>query len=84
MMRWLFALAACMSIIFFPWPFAAALALISSLFIPMVPLAAGLFADMFYSAPQGSVLSFFTLYGAAATGIALFVRSRLKAGSMER
>jgi len=66
------------SIIFFPWPIAAALALFSSLSIPLLPLAAGIFADTLYYSPSVTIVPFFTLCGALTTGVALLVRSRLK------
>lgn len=77
-MRGLLVLLVFISIIFFPWPLAALLTLISSLFVPLLPLAAGLFADTLYYAPGAASVPLYTLYGALATGIALFVRSRLK------
>lgn len=71
------------SIIFFPWPLAAALALISSFSIPLLPLAAGIFADTLYYAPHAG-LPIFSLSGALVTAVAFFVRSRLKASTMVR
>lgn len=78
MMRSLLVILVFVSILFFPWPFAAVLALISSLSIPLLPLAAGIFADTLYYAPGADMLPFFTLYGVIVTGIALLVRSHLK------
>jgi len=69
------------SVIFFPWPLTAVLALASSFLIPFLPLAVGLFADTLY---YTSGFPFFTFYGALATGVVLFVRSRLKTGSIGR
>ena len=71
------------SLLFFPWPFSAFIALVSSFFVPFLPLAAGLFADTLYYTPKTEVIPLLTLYGALVTGIALFVRSRLSAGSMK-
>jgi len=67
------------STVLFPWPFTAVLALIASISEPLTPLAVGLFADVLYYAPQAVALPLFTFYGALATAIAFFVRSRLKA-----
>lgn len=82
MMRGLLTFACLMSVIFFPWPFAAFLALVASLSEPFVPLAAGLFADTLYYTPSASALPFFTLIGAAVSAVSIFVRSRLRTGSM--
>jgi len=78
MMRGLLTLFVFISVMFFPWPFAAALALVSSLSVPLLPLAAGIFADTLYYIPRVAPLPFFTLYGAIVTSVALLVRSRLK------
>ena len=77
-MRGLLTLFVFIFIVFFPWPLAAALSLISSIFVPLLPLAAGIFADTLYYTPKIAVVPFFTLYGAVATGVALLVRSYLK------
>lgn len=70
------------SVVFFPWPLSAALALLSASVEPLVPLAAGLFADVLYYTPQGYGLPLFTLFGALCTSAAFFVRSRMRAGIM--
>lgn len=70
------------SVVLFPWPFTALLALATSLSEPLVPLAAGLFADTLYYAPQAGGLPVFTLYGAAISLIAVFVRRWLRASIM--
>ena len=66
------------SVIFLPWPLTAVLALVSSISIPLLPLAVGIFADTLYYTPEASILPIFTLCGAVATCVAIFVRSRLK------
>ena len=66
------------SVIFFPWPLSVLLALVVSFFEPLVPLAAGIFADTLYYAPQAGI-PVFTLYGLALSVIAGAVRSRLSA-----
>lgn len=82
--RSFFLFSVFISIIFFPWPLAAMLTLISSLSIPLLPLAAGIFADTLYYTPQSGFLPLFTLLGALVTGIAFFVRSRLKTSIIGR
>lgn len=79
MMRGVLAISTLVSVIFLPWPFTALLALVSSLMEPLVPLAAGLFADTLYYTPQVGKVPVFTLLGAVVTIVALLVRSRLKA-----
>jgi hypothetical protein len=80
MIRALFAFLPLVSVIFFPWPFTVFLALISALIEPLVPFAVGICADAFYYTPSAHLTPFFTLGGAAATAIALFVHSRLRGG----
>jgi len=82
MMRGLLVLFIFASTILFPWPLAAALAIVTSLFIPLLPLAVGIFADALYYAPHAANLPLFTLFGAVATCVALLVRSRLRASSI--
>ena len=84
MMRPFLTFFTLVSLLFFPWPFPAILALASAFFIPLLPLAAGLFADVLYYASGTETLPLFTLYGALVTGIALFVRSRLNASIIRR
>ena len=69
-------IATFVSTILFPWPLTALLAVIASFFEPLVPLAAGLFADTLYFVP-GTGWPVYTLWGLALTVVALFVRSRL-------
>lgn len=70
------------SVILFPWPLTAFLALVVASFEPFVPLAVGIFSDALYYSHQGTLLPMATLYGALATALAFFVRSRLKARIM--
>jgi hypothetical protein len=79
MMHGFLTLFAFVSVIFLPWPCTAVLALISGFFIPLLPLAIGLFADTLYYTPQAATLPSFTLWGALATVIAIFVHRRLRA-----
>lgn len=84
MMRVIGTFATCFSVLFFPWPLTVCLALGMALFEPLVPFAAGLFADTIYYAPPGNGAPFFTIAGALVTALSFFVRSRLKTGSIER
>lgn len=79
MMHKLAAVLACFSVLFFPWPVAACLALGMSLIEPFVPLVVGLLIDIFYYSSYGGALPFATLSGACVTALALLVRSRLVA-----
>lgn len=67
------------SVVFFPWPLTVVLALTTSSLEPFVPLAAGIFADALYYAPQAQTVPLFTLVGAVCTAVAFFVRSRVRA-----
>lgn len=73
------AVLACLSVLVFPWPFAAILSLGLSLFVPFVPVVVGLLIDIFYYASYGGALPFATFSGAGITALALLVRSRLLA-----
>lgn len=79
MMPKIVAAIACFSVMLFPWPVAALLALGLSLVEPFVPLAVGLLIDIFYYSSYGGALPLATLSGACVTALALFVRSRLLA-----
>lgn len=79
MMRGTLIVLTFISLVFFPWQLTAMLALLSSFFMPFMPLAVGMVADALYYAPQAHTLPFATIIGAAATGIAFFVRDRLRA-----
>jgi hypothetical protein len=80
MMRGTLTLLTFVSVVFFPWPLSVALALISALAEPLLPLSAGLFFDALYYSPHSAFLPFLTLGGALVTAIAFFVRSRLNTG----
>ena len=79
MMHKLAAVLACFSVLLFPWPFAACLALGMSLLEPFVPFIVGLLIDIFFYSPYGGALPLATLSGACVTALALLVRSRLVA-----
>lgn len=80
MIRGTLTILAFISTVLFPWPLTVILALVASIFDPLVPLAVGLFADTLYYVPHTGTIPLFTLYGALATIAAFFVRSRLKTG----
>ena len=71
------------SVILFPWPLTILLALATSFFEPMVPLAVGVFADTLYYASGTGGWPVYTLYGLAVSIIAAFVRSQLRASTIE-
>lgn len=74
------AISTMISVILFPWPFSVFLALVASLFEPLVPLAAGLFADTLYYVPGSGAWPVLTLYGLACSVVVILVRSRLRTG----
>jgi len=80
MIRGLMTLLTLASAVAFPWPLTAFLAIIVAPFEPLVPIAAGLFADTLYWTPGSGFLPFFTLSGAVLTVVSFFVRSRLSTG----
>lgn len=75
----LLTLSTFVSVVLFPWPFTAFLALVTSFFEPLVPFAVGLFADTLYYVPQTGTWPVFTLYGLFVSIVAAFVRTRLRA-----
>lgn len=80
MTRGALTLFAFISAIYFPWVFTVLFALALSLAEPLIPLAIGIFLDTLYYAPSVETLPFFTLGGAVATAVMLFVHSRLRTG----
>jgi len=82
MMRGVLILFTFVSVIFFPWPFTALLVLGVAFVEPLVPFAAGLFADTLYYTASAHVWPLFTLAGAAVTIIAVLVRSRLRTSTI--
>lgn len=77
-------IATFVSTILFPWPLTAVLAVAAAFFEPLVPLAAGLFADTLYFVPRAGAWPIYTLWGLVLTVVALFVRSRLGASIIGR
>lgn len=80
MRRALLIIGTLVSTILFPWPLAALLAFFSSLYLPLLPLATGIFFDTLYYTPQAGFWPLGTLCGALVTILAFSVRSRLNAG----
>ncbi|MBI2409746.1 hypothetical protein HYV30_01750 [Candidatus Kaiserbacteria bacterium] len=78
-----------LSLLFFPWQFTALLVAGLSLYLPLLPLSAGILFDALYyapsanalvlGAPQSSVFGwpFATLFGAILTACVFIVRNRL-------
>lgn len=83
MMRGMLTLVTLASVLFFPWPFSALLAVLSALPVPLLPLAAGIFFDTLYYVPALG-LPVFTLWGGLFTLLAFFVRSHLNASIIRR
>lgn len=77
-------IATFISAVLFPWPLTALLAILTSFFEPLVPLAAGLFADTLYWVPKvkAGAWPVFTLYGLVLSSIVIFVRSRMRTGTI--
>jgi len=84
MMRGALTLLTGISVLAFPWPLTVLLALTTAFFEPLVPLAAGIFADTLYFAPEAASLPLFTLGGALVTALTYFVRTRLNTSIIDR
>lgn len=82
MTRGLLTFLTLVSVVFFPWPLTAVLAVAAASLEPLVPLAAGLLADTLYYAPQAQAFPLFTLFGLLVTLAAFFVRSRVRTGAI--
>lgn len=82
MMRGALTVAAMGGVVLFPWPLAALLALCAGWYEPFVPFAAGVLADALYYTVHTARLPWFTVFGALASALAVFVRSRLAAGTI--
>lgn len=68
-----------LSALLFPWPLTAALAIVTSFFEPLVPLAVGIFADALYYSPASGGLPMSTIYGLSMSLLAILVRRWLSA-----
>lgn len=75
---------ALISAFIFPWIFTAGIAFFAALWIPLLPLAVGILLDVLYYAPQAHWFPLGTVSGALVTLVAHFVRTRLKAGIIDR
>jgi len=84
MMRGIATVGTFISVIIFPWPFAATLAFVTAFSEPLVPLAAGLFTDTLYYTHVTGSWPVFTLSGAGVTIIASVVHRRLRTSTMGR
>lgn len=82
MIRGLVTIGTLSSVVFFPWQLSVALMTYAAVYEPLVPLAAGMLADALYYTSYSTATPFFSLYGAVATSIALFVHSRLRTGTL--
>lgn len=83
-MRPVLTFFAFVSAILFPWQITAIFVVALSFFVPLLPLAVGIFADTLYYTSRASVLPWFTLLGTALTIITIFVRSRLQASTIQK
>lgn len=79
MIRGVLTIFTFISVILFPWQFSALLAIASSIYVPLLPVSAGIFADTLYYTSQTSFLPIYSIFGAIFSGIAIFVRNRLSA-----
>jgi hypothetical protein len=82
MIKWTMTLLAFISVILFPWPMTVILVLASSFFVPLLPLAIGIFADTLYYTSAVAMLPLFTLLGIIVTSAAFLVRSRLQTSTI--
>ena len=82
MMRGALTVSSFLSVLFFPWSFAALVIFFASLFEPLIPLSAGLFVDILYYSPQTGTIPLGTTFGALLTVLVYFVRTRLNTGSI--
>jgi hypothetical protein len=67
------------STVMLPWIFTSIIALFLASLEPLIPFAIGIIFDILYFAPGSSAFPLFTLCGLVATGVAFFVRERLRA-----
>ncbi len=82
MIRPYISISALTSLVLFPWPLTVALALAAAVVEPLVPLGIGILADTLYYSSQSYPVPLYTLLGAVVSGIAYFVRTRLRPGMM--
>ncbi len=81
MIRGILTVLTFISILFFPWPLSVLLALVASVYEPLIPLAAGVFFEVLYYSPNllsgGDTLPLFALGGLLATVVAFALHHRL-------
>ena len=70
------------STILFPWQCTVLLVGISSFFIPLLPIAIGIFADTLYYTSKVSLVPLYTICGVIISGAMFLVRQRLQAGTI--
>jgi hypothetical protein len=83
-MRGILIFLAFISAILFPWQITAVLVVASSFFIPLLPFAVGIFVDTLYYTPRVALIPWFTLLGVVVTLVAILVRSRLQASTIQK
>lgn len=83
MIRGILTFSTFASILFFPWLLSVTLATLTAFFEPLVPLAAGLFADAVYYVPGAAHFPYAAIGGGAITLLAFFVRHRLVTGIID-
>lgn len=69
-----------LSVLIFPWPLTMSLVLLGALWIPLLPLAAGIMSDALTYAPSATIVPYGTLIGALLSAGSVAVRTRLSAG----
>jgi hypothetical protein len=80
MMRGIASCASMASVVLFPWPVAAVLAIVFSVQVPLLPVAVGLFTDVVYWHSFAGLIPLGTVAGCVCTIAAFLVRMRLNAG----
>lgn len=75
-------IGAFLSVIYFPWQLSALVLLALAFVDPLGAIAVGLFADLLYYNPQAQIVPFFTIGSVGVGLLALFVRSRLRTGTL--
>ncbi len=82
MMRGALVVGGVLSLFWLPVFFTVLIALGGALFVPLLPVSLGLLTDVLYKAPHA--VPFYTIAGAGVSFGALFVRTQLKTGIIEK
>lgn len=82
MIALLLTLLSLSGVIYFPTTITLLVTFVTAFFEPLVPLAVGIFSDTFYWSPGVGTLPYASIIGLFVSGIAFFVRNRLRSGSM--